>query len=81
MLNLFKKKVSVNVECGLCGFYGETVMYALLFCKNAREVWELTLFLEVIQYRSWFMLRDFIEYASSVSPGTDFHLVLVTMVM
>lgn len=70
-----------NVECGLCGFYGETVMYALLFCKNAREVWELTLFLEVIQYRSWFMLRDFIECASSVSPGTDFHLVLVTMVM
>lgn len=66
-----------NVECGLCGFYGETViMYALLLHGKC---WELTLFLEVIQYRSWFMLRDFIEYASSVSPGTDFHLL--TMVM
>lgn len=77
MLNLFKKKVSVSVECGLCGFYGETVMYALLFCKNAQEVWELTLFLEVIQYRSCIIIvYTSLMYSSASSVLTHAQGVL-----
>lgn len=77
MINLFKRKVIAYIDCGLCDLAAESITHVLLFCKNARKMRALTPFLEIIQFRNWSMLWDFVEYAVAVLSKVDFQLLIM----